>query len=161
MAHRRMRKQSGRDHAAMAASFEAAMVFRLCRYRHNLGGGIIQVIGGALSMCTLIPRKIWKDGKIERNLKDFAGWAAAVAQSEDVPLVDLNEIIARRYDAVGPEKVDPLFGDPHTHTSRAGAELNAECVIAGLKALAANPLAQFFSLKARDIAPYDAGVVPR
>ena len=26
------------------------MVFRLCRYRHNPGGGIIQVIGGALSV---------------------------------------------------------------------------------------------------------------
>ena len=26
------------------------MAFRLCRYRHNPGGGIIQVIGGALSV---------------------------------------------------------------------------------------------------------------
>ena len=130
---------------------------------HTYGWYLKTFIAGARAkgavpiMCTLIPRKIWKDGKIERNLKDFAGWAAAVAQSEDVPLVDLNEIIARRYDALGPEKVDPLFGDPHTHTSRAGAELNAECVIAGLKALAANPLAPFFSPKAKDVAPYDAG----
>ena len=31
----------------------------------------------------------------------------------------------------------------HTHTSRAGAELNADCVIEGLKALEKNPLAAY------------------
>ena len=108
-------------------------------------------------VCSLIPRKIWKDGRIQRNLQDYAGWAAAVAKSEAVPFVDLNEIIARRYDALGEAKVEPLFGDPHTHTSRAGAELNAECVIAGLKALPQDPLAQFFSEKAQAVAPYAAG----
>src|SRR5581483_5756015 len=104
-------------------------------------------------LCTLIPRKIWKDGRIERNANDYAGWAAEVAKAANVPLVDLNEIIARRYDALGEAKVDPLFADPHTHTSRAGAELNAACVIAGLKGLANDPLPRFFSPKAATIAP--------
>jgi lysophospholipase L1-like esterase len=113
--------------------------------------------GATPIMCSLIPLKIWKDGKIQRNLQDYAGWAAAVAKSESVPLVDLNEIIARRYDALGEAKVEPLFGDPHTHTSRAGAELNAECVIAGLKGLKQDPLAHFFSEKAKGVAPYTAG----
>jgi len=108
-------------------------------------------------VCSLVPRKIWKDGKIERNLQDYAGWAAAVAKSEGAPFVDLNEIIARVYDALGEAKVEPLFGDPHTHTSRVGAELNAECVIAGLKALTQDPLAQSFSEKARSVAAYPAG----
>jgi len=108
--------------------------------------------GATPILCTLIPRKIWADGKIARNEKDYAGWAAAVAATEKVPLVDLNETIARRYDALGPEKVEALFADPHTHTSRAGAELNAECVIAGLKALEPDPLAAFFSDKAASVA---------
>jgi lysophospholipase L1-like esterase len=112
--------------------------------------------GATPIMCTLIPRKIWTNGKIARNTKDYAGWAAEVAQAEKVPLVDLNEIIARAYDALGPDKVEPLFADPHTHTSRAGAEMNAECVIAGLKGLAANPLARFFSEKANGVAAYSA-----
>ena len=107
-------------------------------------------------MCTLIPRKIWQDDKIARNKVDYAGWAAQVAEAEKVPLVDLNEIIARRYDALGQQKVEPLFADPHTHTSRAGAELNAECVLAGLKALAADPLADFLSEKGKGVAPYSA-----
>jgi lysophospholipase L1-like esterase len=102
-------------------------------------------------VCSPIPRKIWKDGKIARNSEDYGGWAAEVAAAEKVPFVNLNEIIAQRYDALGPEKVEPLFADPHTHTSRAGAELNAECVIVGLKGLKKNPLAKYFSKKGKEV----------
>ena len=104
-------------------------------------------------ICSMIPRKIWKNGKIERNDKDYGGWAASVSRQEHVAFVDINEIIAARYDALGPDKVEPLFGDEHTHTTRAGAELNAECVVAGLKALPKNPLAGFFSNSAQSVAP--------
>jgi lysophospholipase L1-like esterase len=99
--------------------------------------------GATPIMCTLIPRKIWKDGKIARNTQDYAGWAVAVAVSENVPLIDLNENIALRYDELGPEKVEPLFADPHTHTSRAGAEMNAEIVVDGLKKLKSDPLEKY------------------
>jgi lysophospholipase L1-like esterase len=99
--------------------------------------------GATPIVCSLIPRKIWKDGKIARNKDSHAGWAEQVAKAENAPFVDLNEIIAERYDALGREKVEPLFGDEHTHTSAAGAELNAQCVIAGLKALTDDPLASY------------------
>jgi lysophospholipase L1-like esterase len=99
--------------------------------------------GATPIVCSLIPRKIWKDGKIVRNKESHAGWAEQVAQAENVAFVDLNEIIASRYDELGPEKVEPLFGDEHTHTTAAGAELNAQCVVAGLKALKDDPLASF------------------
>jgi rhamnogalacturonan acetylesterase len=39
--------------------------------------------------------------------------------------------------------VDKLFLGDHTHTSYAGAELNAACVVAGLRALPNNPLAKY------------------
>jgi lysophospholipase L1-like esterase len=109
--------------------------------------------GATPIICTMIPRKIWKDGKIARNKDDYAGWAEQIAQQEHAPLVDLNEIIAERYDAMGPEKVNPLFGDEHTHTTLAGAEINAEAVIAGLKALKNDPLAPYFSERANSVAP--------
>jgi lysophospholipase L1-like esterase len=112
--------------------------------------------GATPILCSLIPRKTWKDGKIARSSESYGKWATEVATSENVLFVDLNEIIARRYDALGPEKVEPLFGDEHTHTSRAGAELNAECVISGLKALKPNPLAPDFSPKAKAITAYEA-----
>jgi lysophospholipase L1-like esterase len=114
----------------------------------------IRVKGATPIVCSLVPRKIWKDGRIVRNKDNYAGWAEQVAKDGGVAFVDLNEIIARRYDALGPAKVDPLFGDPHTHTSAAGAELNAQCVIAGLKGLNDDPLAAYFSPKAQGIAPY-------
>jgi rhamnogalacturonan acetylesterase len=102
-------------------------------------------------ICTLIPRKIWKDGKIVRNGDTYAGWARTVAAEEKVGLIDLNERIALRYDALGEEKVEPLFGDPHTHTSRAGAELNAKVVVEGLKALKPDLVAGDFSAKGKTV----------
>jgi lysophospholipase L1-like esterase len=110
--------------------------------------------GATPIVCSMIPRKIWKDGKITRNAPDYGGWAADVARTEGVAFVDLNEIIARRYDEMGPDKVDPLFADEHTHTTLAGAELNAECVIAGLKGLKENPLSAFFSAKGAAVVAY-------
>ena len=96
-------------------------------------------------ICSMIPRKIWKDGRIQRNTLDYVGWAAEVVQQEKAPFINLNELIAERYDALGAEKVEPLFGDEHTHTTRAGAELNAEEVMKGLQLLTPNPLAKFYS----------------
>ncbi len=109
-------------------------------------------------VCSPIPRKSFTDGKANRNMGTYGGWAAAVAQAESVAFINLNEIIARQYDALGPEKVEPLFADPNTHTSLAGAELNAASVIAGLKALQENPLAPYFSAKAAQVAATEVPV---
>jgi lysophospholipase L1-like esterase len=99
--------------------------------------------GATPMVCTLVPRKIWDAGKIHRDSENYAGWATAVAKAENVALIDLNEIIARQYDQLGPERVEPLFADEHTHTSRAGSELNAASVVKGLKGLARDPLAAY------------------
>jgi lysophospholipase L1-like esterase len=103
----------------------------------------IRAKGATPVVCSLIPRKIWKEGKVVRNQDTFAGWARQVAAAEHVGFIDLNEEIARRYDEIGPEKVEPLFADPHTHTTLAGAEFNAKVVIDGLKALPQNPVAAY------------------
>lgn len=110
------------------------------------------VAKGAIPIiCSPIPRKIWKDGKVVRNSEDYGGWARQVAAEKKVAFIDLNEIIARRYDALGEAKVEPLFADPHTHTSRPGAELNAEAVVAGLKSLPKDPVISDFSQKGRTV----------
>ncbi len=103
--------------------------------------------GAVPIVCSLIPRKTWNDGKIARNGKDYAGWAQQVAEAEHVGFVDLNNLIADKYDALGEAAVEPLFADPHTHTSAAGAEINAEAVVMGLKRLAHDPVAGDFSSK--------------
>jgi lysophospholipase L1-like esterase len=102
--------------------------------------------GATPIVCSMIPRKIWKDGKITGDKGDYAGWAEQVARASGVAFIDLNGMIASRYDEMGPAKVDPLFGDPHTHTTEAGAALNADFVAAGLRMLPDDPLA--FALRA-------------
>lgn len=114
----------------------------------------VRAKGATPIICSLVPRKIWVDGHIRRNTSTYAGWAQQVAEQEHTGFVDLNEIIARRYDALGPEAVDGLFGDPHTHTDWAGAVINAESVVAGLRDLGGDPLAPYLSDKGRTIAPY-------
>ena len=93
-------------------------------------------------VCSLIPRQTWRDGKIVRAKEGYGGWAEQVAHAAGVPFVDINEIIGGRYDELGPAKVATLFVEgPHTNAE--GAELNAQCVVAGLKALGTDPLAAY------------------
>jgi acetyl esterase/lipase/lysophospholipase L1-like esterase len=110
--------------------------------------------GATPIVCSPIPRRIWtSDGTIKRDRGDYAGWAAQVATAEGVGFVDLNEMVARRYDALGTDAVMALFLTDHTHTNRAGAELNAAMAVAGLKGLKGNPLAPYFSAAAQATEP--------
>ena len=86
-------------------------------------------------VCSPVPKNIWKEGKVARASNDYGKWASEVATSEKVPFVDLNEIIAQRYEALGEEKVKELFFGDHTHTNPEGARLNASAVVEGIKGL--------------------------
>lgn len=105
-------------------------------------------------VCSLIPRKSWKDGKINRASGSYGKWAREAALQEGALFVDLNEIIAREYETLGPEKVEPLFADQGTHTSVEGAKLNARCVVSGLKGLPSDPVNKYFSTPGREVAPF-------
>jgi lysophospholipase L1-like esterase len=113
--------------------------------------------GATAMVCSLIPRNSWKNGKAARPGADSAaGWARDAANSVNAPFIDLNEIIARQYDELGQEKVNALFvAGAGPHTSLAGAQTNAVCVIAGLKGLPENPLAKFLSEKGNAVEPYE------
>jgi lysophospholipase L1-like esterase len=95
------------------------------------------------NICTLIPRNTWEGGKIARPSGTHADWAREVAKAENVPLLDLYQRIAERYDPMGEEAVTALFADKRVHTSKAGAELNASIVVAALRAPANDPAARF------------------
>jgi len=94
-----------------------------------------------------IPRNIWKEGKVARASNDYGKWAVEAAKADGAFFIDLNEIVARRYDTEGPEKVLAQYFTPkdHTHTNAAGAKVNAECVIAGLRELKSCALAPFIT----------------
>ena len=108
--------------------------------------------GAVPIVCSLIPRNNWKDGHVLRNKADYAGWAGEVAANEQAPFLDINDIIADQYDRLGQEKVKPLFiVGAGPHTSMAGAQTNAMCVVLALKELKTNPLAPYFSDEANQL----------
>ncbi|MDE3198973.1 MAG: GDSL family lipase, partial [Acidobacteriota bacterium] len=95
-------------------------------------------------VCTLIPRNTWQGSRVARQRDQHADWARAVAAAERAPLLDLNEHIAAVYDGMGEARVAPLFADGKVHTSKEGAELNAQMVVSSLKGLRNDPLAEDF-----------------
>jgi rhamnogalacturonan acetylesterase len=110
----------------------------------------VRARGATPILCSLTPRKIWKDGHIVRD--EHAAWAHAVASAAQVPFLDLNEIVARKYEALGADKVNDLFGDEHTHTNAAGAQLNAAAVIEGLRGID-SPLVKYLTAQEAPAAP--------
>jgi rhamnogalacturonan acetylesterase len=84
-------------------------------------------------VCSPIPRNDWKEGKVTRSTESYAKWARQVAEEEDALFIDLNDLVAIRYEEMGAEKVKPFFPADHTHTNIDGAKLNAEIVVGALK----------------------------
>jgi hypothetical protein len=109
---------------------------------------------------TLTLRDLWKDGKIERRKEQVIGqggmsdWTRQVAAAENALLVDHSNIIGDIYDQLGPIEGDKLFGDHYLHTNTAGAIINCEAFIAGLKALPEMPLVDCLNDKGKAIAAY-------
>lgn len=84
---------------------------------------------------SMIPRNIWKEGKVERASEMFGKWAKEVAEQNGAFFIDLNELVAAKYETMGAEKVKSFFPGDHTHTNQVGAKLNAETVIQGIREL--------------------------
>jgi lysophospholipase L1-like esterase len=110
--------------------------------------------GATPILLSMVPHKDWKDGKIVRKeRKTFVKWTRNAAKAAGVLFVDANAIIAEGFERLGPEKVDPLFGDARTHASPEGATYNAAAIVVGMKALRPNPLASYFGERAEDLPP--------
>jgi len=100
--------------------------------------------GATPIVLSFIPRNMWKDGKVIRGSDSYGKWASEVAAAQQVAFIDLNEIVAKKYETLGPDKVKELyFLEDHTHTTPAGAEVNAASVVEGLRALKNCRLAAF------------------
>jgi lysophospholipase L1-like esterase len=111
-----------------------------------------QAKGATVILVSPIPHKDkWETG---RDNESFARWDAQVAKAHNAFFFDLTMVITDAYKKIGAEKVATFYSDLRTHTGDAGAQFNAACVVAGLKSLTNNPLGNFFSEKAKAIAPY-------
>jgi rhamnogalacturonan acetylesterase len=96
--------------------------------------------GATVIICSPVPRNQWSDGRIKRGFDGYAQWAAEAAKSTGAPFIDLNSLAADRFDALGQEKTRGVFNDVQ-HTRKAGARINAECVVEGIRRLKDLPLA--------------------
>ena len=101
-----------------------------------------KVKGATPIVLSLTVRNIWADGKVERGSGQFSQWSAAIAKSQVVDFIDLTNIAADRFEKIGPEAMKELFPIDHTHTSQAGADLNASLVISGAQTAGESPAAR-------------------
>jgi rhamnogalacturonan acetylesterase len=92
-------------------------------------------------LLTVTVRNIWKDGRIERDM-GFREFEYQVGAAEHVPVVDMASVAADRWEAMGAEKTAAYFPIDHTHTSAAGADLNAHSVVSALRG-AGSPLVSY------------------
>ncbi|MBK8951827.1 MAG: rhamnogalacturonan acetylesterase [Chitinophagaceae bacterium] len=95
-------------------------------------------------ICSMIPRNQWEyslkgDTTSKKIVKraniDYGKWAKEAAAAEGVFFIDLNTIIADKYDVLGPDEVKKFFPGDHTHTNADGAKVNAASVAEGIKLL--------------------------
>ncbi|HEX8461858.1 MAG TPA: rhamnogalacturonan acetylesterase [Segetibacter sp.] len=95
-------------------------------------------------VCSPIPRNEWKDGKVIRSGDSYGKWAQDVAKAEGVYFIDLNNLVAAKYEELGAEKVKPFFPADHTHTNLDGAKINAAIVVNALKNINVARLNKYF-----------------
>jgi rhamnogalacturonan acetylesterase len=88
--------------------------------------------GGISIVCSPVARNDWKDRKVPRST--YAQWASSVAKEEKAFYIDLNDLVAAKYESLGAEEVSSkLFLKDHTHTTVEGAKINASLVSGAIK----------------------------
>jgi len=88
--------------------------------------------GATPVLLTLTIRNIWNEGKIERDM-GYRADIFAVGEETRAPVADMSEVAANEFEAMGQVKTAEYFPVDHTHTSAAGAELNAKAVADSLR----------------------------
>lgn len=106
--------------------------------------------GATPIICSLVPRRSWaatatpaatapSAPKMNRADASHGGWAKEAAAQAKVGFIDLNNLIADRYEKVGPDLTTNLFGKnaqggvDGVHTNWFGAIVAAECVVEGIR----------------------------
>ncbi|SMF17243.1 Lysophospholipase L1 [Alteromonadaceae bacterium Bs31] len=106
---------------------------------HSYGWYLRQMAGSATArgvrvvLCSPVPRKIWQGRFIEKKQNTYPAWAQKVARESGLEFIDLNTLVSAEYEKLGKRKVNALFADKHTHTSKEGAQLSAKLLASALR----------------------------
>lgn len=98
-----------------------------------------------------------KEDRIERGTLQgkYTQWTKEVGQKLHLPVLDLTNLCADRYEAMGRETVDKFYSD-HNHTYVPGANFVAATIVSGLKAFPHSSFLALLSEKGKTVAPADA-----
>lgn len=102
---------------------------------------------------SLTPRLAYDDKdstKITRVNKTFGLWAKQVADAENVPFIDLNDITASRFEKYGLAKTKYMFYKDRIHSSRFGAMENAASAAEGIREYPGLELARYLKPAEKD-----------
>ena len=134
--------------------------------------------GARVWLLTVTPRDIWTnpkakfkdaeivskeagynpaDDKIERGTGGgkYTQWTKETGKMLGVPVLDLTNLLADKYEKMGREKVMVNYKD-HNHTFPAGADIVAASIVSGLKAFKNSPFTAMLSDKGRALETADA-----
>lgn len=106
--------------------------------------------GATPILLSLTPRNEWPGGRIERRNDSYGEWYREVVEQTGVAFVDVHNISADFLDqkfasdnaATSRQNASGYFNHDHTHTSKAGAQMNAQSVAKGLRDIQ-SPLADY------------------
>jgi lysophospholipase L1-like esterase len=101
-----------------------------------------------------------KQDKIERGTANgqYTQWTKELGQKLHLPVFDLTDFCADKYEAMGREEVNKFYSD-HNHTYLPGAEIVAGSVVSGLKAFPNSPFIPLLSEKGKSLETADAKFV--
>lgn len=107
----------------------------------------VQAKGGKPIVLGLTVRNLWENGRIERGPGSYSGWSYEVAKAANVPFLDLTNVIADKWEALGQDKVKAFYPRDHTHFNPEAADIYAGTIVGLLKGLSPNPVGKFLSEK--------------
>jgi rhamnogalacturonan acetylesterase len=101
-----------------------------------------------------------KEDKIERGTGGgkVSQWTKDIGAKLHLPVLDLTNLLADKYDAMGREETNKFYSD-HNHTYMPGAEFVAASIVSGLKAFANSPFIPLLSEKGKAVETADAKYV--
>lgn len=81
---------------------------------------------------SLTQRQVWQNGRIERA-SAYGRWMYELALEKDIAFIDINNLVADKFDALGEAETKKFFVKDYVHFNQEGATIHAETFVSSLK----------------------------